>query len=166
MILIIHEALWFGDQKARTLLNPIQIRAHGLTVNNVPRQFDPSSSFSIVDPTQDLEIELSVHRVAAWFASHKPTLQELELYPHYKLTLKSMWDPNDGSLAEAESRVVKAAIQDRTSECATIHNDERLIASVRQFLLAFTSDLNLSGMARDNNADLYDHGYGENEVYE
>jgi hypothetical protein len=103
MILIIHEALWFGDQNARTLLNPKQIRACGLTVNNVPQQFDPSSSFSIVDPTQDLEIELSVHGVAAGFTSHKPTIQELEPYPHYELTSKSIWDPNDGSLAEAES---------------------------------------------------------------
>jgi hypothetical protein len=103
-------------------------------VNDVPRQFDPSSSFSIVDPAQDLEIELSVHGVEAGFTSCKPTVQEMELYPHYELASKSIWGPNDGSLAEAESRVVKAAFQERTSECATIRNDD--------------------------NADLYDHVIG------
>jgi hypothetical protein len=68
--------------------------------------------------------------VAAGFTSCNPTVQELELYPHYELTSKSIWDPNDGSLADAESRVVKAAFQERMPECATIRNDERLIASV------------------------------------
>jgi hypothetical protein len=125
-----------------------------------------------------------VHGVAAGFTSRKPNIQELELYPHYKLTSKSIWDLNDGSLAEAESCVVKATFQDRTSECTTICNDEHLIASVRQFLLVFTSDLNSNGMACDDNADLYDHvigsvtvaaddivgdgldGYKDEEVYE
>jgi hypothetical protein len=70
------------------MLNPNQLHTHGFTVNDVPRQFDPSSSFSIIDPAQDLEIELSVHGMAAGFTSRKPTVQELELYPHYELTSK------------------------------------------------------------------------------
>jgi hypothetical protein len=156
LILIIHEALWFGDKHSRTLLNPNQIRTHGLTVNDVPRQFDPSSSFSIIDPAQDLEIELSVHGVAAGFTSRKLTVQELELYPHYELTSKIPWDLTDGSLADAESRVVKAAVIQEAAECGFQRNQERLIASVRQYEKAFTSDLNLSGMACDDNADLYD----------
>jgi hypothetical protein len=36
MILLIHEALWFGDQKAWTLHNPNQLCAHGLLVNDIP----------------------------------------------------------------------------------------------------------------------------------
>jgi hypothetical protein len=157
MILIIHEALWFGDKHSRTLLNPNHLRANGLTVNDVPRQFDSSSSFSIIDSAQDLEIELSVHGVAAGFTSQKPTVQELESYPHYELTSKIPWDPTDGSLADAESRVVKAAVVQEAAECGFQRNQERLIASVRQYEKAFTSDLNSSGMARDDNADLYDH---------
>jgi hypothetical protein len=156
MILIIHEALWFGDKQSRTLLNPNQLRARGLIVNDVPRQFNPSSTFSIVDPAQDLEIELSVHGVVAGFTSRKPTVQELELYPHYELTSTIPWDPTDGSLADAESRVVKAAVIQEAVECGFQRNQERLIASVCQYSKAFTSDLNSSGMARDDNADLYD----------
>jgi hypothetical protein len=156
MVLIIHEVMWFGDKHSRTFLNPNQLLARGLIVNDVPRQFDPSSTFSIADPAQDLEIELSVHGVAAGFTSRKPTAQELELYPHYKPTLTIPWDATDGSLADAESRVVKAAVIQEAAECGFQRNQERLIASVRQYSKAFASDLDSSGMARDNNADLYD----------
>jgi hypothetical protein len=121
--------LWFGDKHSRTLLNPNQLRAHGLTMNDVPRQFNPSSSCSIIDPAQDFEIELSVHRVAVGFTSRKPTVQELELYPHYEMTLKVPWDPTDGSLADAESRVVKVAVIQEAAECGFQRNQERLIAS-------------------------------------
>jgi hypothetical protein len=94
-----------------------------------------------------------VHGVAAGFTSRKPTVQELELYPHYELTSKIPWDPTDGLLAE--SRVVKAAVIQEAAECGFQRNQEGLIASVRQYEKAFTSDLNSSGMARDDNADLY-----------
>jgi hypothetical protein len=147
-------------QELQNVANPNQLCPCGLTVNDAPRQFDPSSSFSILDPVQDREIELSVHRVAAGFNSRKPTIQELELYPHYELTSQVPWDPTDGSLAEAESRVVKAAILERASECGTMRNHERLITSVHQYSKTFTSDLNLDSVAHDENADSYDHVIG------
>ena len=46
-ILIIHEALYFGDHLKQTLLNPNQLQLHGLLVKDAPRQFDPKSSHSI-----------------------------------------------------------------------------------------------------------------------
>jgi flavin reductase (DIM6/NTAB) family NADH-FMN oxidoreductase RutF len=39
-ILIIHEALYFGKRLADTLLCPNQLRAHGLKVEDVPKQFN------------------------------------------------------------------------------------------------------------------------------
>ena len=39
-ILIIHEALYFGERLPETLINPNQLRANGLQVEDVPRQFD------------------------------------------------------------------------------------------------------------------------------
>jgi hypothetical protein len=78
------------------------------------------------------------------------------MYPHYELTSKIPWDPTDGSLADAESPVGKAAVIQEAAECDFHRNQERLIASVCKYEKAFTSDLNSSGMARDNNADLYD----------
>jgi hypothetical protein len=42
-VLIIHEALYFGDRLLSSLLTPNQLRNNGLVVNNVPRQFDATS---------------------------------------------------------------------------------------------------------------------------
>ena len=53
-ILIINEALYFGDRVDVTLLNPNQLRANGIIVEDVPRQFDPKSSHSIYHPTATL----------------------------------------------------------------------------------------------------------------
>ena len=37
-ILLIHEALYFGDCLKQMLLNPNQLQAHGLIVDEVPRK--------------------------------------------------------------------------------------------------------------------------------
>ena len=42
-ILLIHEALHFGDHLKQMLLNPNQLQAHGLLVKDAPHQFDPKS---------------------------------------------------------------------------------------------------------------------------
>ena len=47
-ILRFNEALIFGDKLKSSLLNPNQIRAHGATVSDVPKQFDRNSTRSIV----------------------------------------------------------------------------------------------------------------------
>jgi hypothetical protein len=46
-ILIIHEALYFGDHLKQTLLNPNQLQSNGLLIEDAPQQFDPKSSHLI-----------------------------------------------------------------------------------------------------------------------
>ena len=46
-ILLIHEALYFGDHLKQTLLNLNQLQAHSLLVEDAPHQFDPKLSHSI-----------------------------------------------------------------------------------------------------------------------
>jgi hypothetical protein len=43
VILVVNEALSFGDRMNHSLLCPNQIRANGLVVNDVPKQFDDTS---------------------------------------------------------------------------------------------------------------------------
>jgi len=45
-IIIINEALWFGDQMPHSLINPYQLRAYGITVVDDP-----------TDPNWDMMIE-------------------------------------------------------------------------------------------------------------
>ena len=81
-ILIINEALYFGDRVDVTLLNPNQLRANGVIVEDVPRQFDSKSSHSIFHPTAKLRIPLSLDGISSGFVSRKPTWAEYEQYPH------------------------------------------------------------------------------------
>ena len=52
-ILVTHESLYFGDRMGTTLICPYQVRANGIKVEDVPRQFDPLSSHSIFDPKSE-----------------------------------------------------------------------------------------------------------------
>jgi hypothetical protein len=142
VILVINEALWFGDDpNSRTLLNPNQIRSHGLKVHDVPRQFDPLSKFAIIDEAENLEIELSVHGVACGFISRKPTEEEVRTYPHYELTSKATWDPKSGDMEETEGKFTKVVHVDSDTDtreeavavCAAIRNESRLIAAVESY---------------------------------
>ena len=151
-ILIIHEALWFGDT-ATTLLNPNQIRSHGLIVNDVPRQFDPTSGFNIIDLANDLEIALSVHGVMVGFTSRKPSLEEVGLYAHYELTSKATWDPYSGEMEEAEARVIKSVATVASSDSSAVVNQERLIASAQQYTIT-------NSVRIDGEGDLYDRVVG------
>ncbi len=49
-VLVIHEALYFGEKLAESLLCPNQLRAAGNIVNDAPIQFDASSTHSITIP--------------------------------------------------------------------------------------------------------------------
>jgi hypothetical protein len=55
-LLIINEALYFGDRMNHSLLCPNQLRDFGIRVHDVPTQYDPNSSHSIYIPDSDLEL--------------------------------------------------------------------------------------------------------------
>ena len=58
-MVIISEALCFGNKIADTLLTPNQLRANRIKVDDVPKQFDPKlrhSIHSFPKPDEDVEI--------------------------------------------------------------------------------------------------------------
>ena len=62
-MLIIHEALYFGEKLKESLLCPNQIRAAGNLVKDAPIQFDATSTHSISVPGQlDLPLELQGYK--------------------------------------------------------------------------------------------------------
>jgi hypothetical protein len=85
-ILVIHEALYFGEKIKDTLLNPNQLRANGLIVEEVPCQYDEQSRHSIIDEREGLTIPLDMNGVFSGFNSRKPTHAEYREYPHVILT--------------------------------------------------------------------------------
>jgi hypothetical protein len=101
-ILIIHEALYFGDKVKITLLTPNQMRHFGLVVDDVPRQFDLSSTHSIYDPVSRVRIPLSLNGVCSGFTSYKPTAKQLRTTARIYLTSDQPWEPYSGALEQTE----------------------------------------------------------------
>ena len=64
-MLVIHEALYFGDRLKESLLCPNQLRAAGNLVQDALIQFDSKSSHSITIPGK-LELLLEMHGVISY----------------------------------------------------------------------------------------------------
>jgi hypothetical protein len=130
-ILAIHEALYFGNQVDVTLLNPSQLRANGVKVEDVPRQFDPTSSHSIYHPTAKLRIPLSLDGISSVFVSRKPTWAEYEQYPHIEMTSPMIWDPSSDQFAKKEETCVSSVcVAEKLLATDHARNASRLVSAV------------------------------------
>mmetsp|Transcript_28219 Transcript_28219/g.59108 ORF Transcript_28219/g.59108 Transcript_28219/m.59108 type:complete len:165 (+) Transcript_28219:709-1203(+) len=81
-ILVVNEALYFGDKLKNILINPNQIRFHAFNkVDDTPRQFHPNSTHGItfVSDVDDKTLFIPLHMdgVISYFASRRPTTTEL-----------------------------------------------------------------------------------------
>ena len=143
-ILVFHQTLYFGMRIKTTLLNPNQLRFGGVVVNEVPRQFEATSTHDLVvkhdanDPS--LRIPLQLRGVMSGFQSRKPTMAEYDdpTIPQYTLTVDE-WDPNSALFAEKEelaTTTVAAVIQQSRGleECKDMDFEQaRVIASFNTF---------------------------------
>jgi hypothetical protein len=106
-ILIVHQALYFGDKLERNLLNPFQWRLNGVNINDCPRILDPTvsdGSHLILFPNEELKIPLLLNSIVYYFSSRRPTESKFESCPHIELTSnETEWNPHDGIYASGES---------------------------------------------------------------
>ena len=92
-VLVIHQALWFGDQLPISLLNPNQLRSHSVQVWDNP--CDVSKPMSICDPISTVKIPLEMMGTFCTFPSRVPTDDDLKNLPRIQLTSTSPWNPAD-----------------------------------------------------------------------
>ena len=87
-----------------TLSNPNQLRANGIIVEDVPRQFDPKSLHLIYLPTAKLRISLSLDGIlSSGFVSCTPIwASKYKHYPHVELTSLMGWNPSSDQFAKKE----------------------------------------------------------------
>jgi hypothetical protein len=146
-ILILNEAIWMGDQMEHTLINPNQLRAYGITVQDNP--FNPAPIF-ISSEDNEFTLPLSSKGTVLGVATRTPTGQELQTFPHVVLSSEHKCGPQNvrfprasQTVEEEISRTVGAVMtQDRAStedpdndamDCVSdIGNmSKRLIASIK-----------------------------------
>ena len=126
-ILFYHQSLYIPSMKCH-LLNPNQMRANDVTVNDTPLVLLPSElrtkeSHSILAHTQtytELHIPLQLEGVTSYFPTRKPTLAEVQdtdcnNCTHVHMTAPSAWEPQDTTLAENEASLRAVLFQDEES---------------------------------------------------
>ena len=126
-ILFYHQSLYIPSMK-RHLLNPNQMRANDVTVNETPLVLLPSElrtkySHSILAHTElstELHIPMELDGVTSYFPTRKPTLAEVQdtdcnTCTHVHMTAPSEWDPHDTTMSENEASLRAALFQDEES---------------------------------------------------
>ena len=89
-LLIFHESLWMGDKLDHTLVNPNQLRAYGVGIQDNPFGTKPLSI-----TTDDVSIELYSERMIIVGDTRTPTESELGQLPQLILTSPHDWDPRN-----------------------------------------------------------------------
>jgi hypothetical protein len=92
-ILIVHEALYFGNKMNHSLINPNQLRHFGVEVYDNPYEMDPTKSMGIVLPDNNYKIPFLSQGSTVFFTSRYPTDDEMHTYPHVVVTCDQQWDP-------------------------------------------------------------------------
>ena len=101
-ILVINDSLWMGDVLDNSLLNPNQLRHHGVKVQDNP--YD-DTELHMATEDGDFIIPLQATGAIISLCTRNPTDQELQTCPHIILTSKQQWDPNELQFPEPLHRV-------------------------------------------------------------
>ena len=91
-ILIINEAICMGETMDHTLVNPNQLRAYGMTVQNNP--FAKAPIF-IATEDHDFMLPLSSKGTILGVTIKNPTYKELQTFPHVTCLTAHEWDPQN-----------------------------------------------------------------------
>ncbi|CAJ1962218.1 unnamed protein product [Cylindrotheca closterium] len=95
-ILIINEALYYGNKLDHSLFNPNQIRSYGTPLWDNP--YDDMHEIGI--EATDLFIPLRSRGTKLLFGTRAPTKKELETCHHIELTSKVPWEPSTVQLGK------------------------------------------------------------------
>jgi len=93
VILVINQALYFGNSLSHILLNPNQMRINNLTIDDVPRHLSKISTHSIIVHDEKLTIPLQLNGIIYYFNVRTPTIKEVENCAHIVLTSTEEWNP-------------------------------------------------------------------------
>ena len=99
VLLMIHQALWYGTKMDHSLINPNQLRSYGVPIWDNP--FDPTRNIHI-DATDSVSIPLHQMGTKTLFNSLVPTDDELQdpALVRIDFTSRRPWDPRDMQVSQ------------------------------------------------------------------
>lgn len=112
-ILMIGQALYFGEKLKHALLNPNQMRANGVIVDDIPRHLSPNHSptHSLFFSEENVRIPLELNGCISYFNIRKLTLHEIHTCTTLSLTDDSLeWNPYSPSFASNEKALEDSTI--------------------------------------------------------
>jgi hypothetical protein len=106
LILCMNQALYFGDEMPNTLLNPNQLRSHGVIVDDCPIHLSPDkrSTHSLYFPDEQVRLPLELHGCISYLPTRLPTMDEINRCQWLELTSDTDWDPYSEDFANRESK--------------------------------------------------------------
>ena len=91
-ILIFNEAIWMGEALDHSLINPNQLRFHGIDVHDNPFG---DVAMQIASDSNDFVHPMQADGTTIFFDSRMPTNHELDNCPHIVLSSSNEWIPRD-----------------------------------------------------------------------
>ena len=103
-VVIINQALYFDTALPHILLNPNQMRAYGIQVDDVPKHLSKgTSSHSIFFEDENIRIPLLLNGCISYFNVRTPSDKEISQCLHLNATSESIdWEPYSSCFAELE----------------------------------------------------------------
>ena len=157
IILVFNEALIFGDKLKSSLINPNQMRSHGVTVSDVPKQFDIKSTHSITGLDERnvmVDLPLSLRGIISFLPTSFPTDQQLNTCRQIILTSSTEWDPYSTAFEEQENRHVSAVSSNQTEVEKPQIEQESFILSPNCDVEQFKQTVRINSLKREVNAEL------------
>ena len=135
-ILIFNEALWMGDQLDHTLINPNQLRHHGIKVQDNPTSDEP---LYIMTENSDFNMELKMKGTVIFAETFTPSEKELHNCPHVVMSSPHEWNPHTVQF-QSQARLFEDEMTQRykisstnLTEFKNLHDDENLIFNIGDF---------------------------------
>jgi hypothetical protein len=139
-IIIINQALYFGEHLPHILLNPNQLRAHGTIVDDAPKHLtNGTSSHSIHFPEDKLRIPLKLHGIISYFSIRTPTKQEIDTCHTIVMTSEHIeWNPYSTHFEEQENHYDTTNTKDRNIASINVESDDYSDTLMRKLSSATT----------------------------
>ena len=137
------------------------MRSHGVTVSDIPKQFDNKSTQSITgidEKNEMVDLPLSLRGIISYLPTSYPTDQQLNTCRQITLTSSSEWDPYSTDFEEQENRHISAVTSKSTCNGREVEKTQieqpAFTLTPRCDIEQFRQTVHIKSLKREVNAEL------------